>query len=415
MYNNVGKLIGYYRRKKYDQTKLTQFSQVGFVFFEDRLICAQSKLSIIENGKVRIPYPDEYDYLIKNLSDTPIDYQRVEVLYTDFTQKLFNTLQTETQTSLIAIQKFFLENLVVYDHVFYLRELNTLFACVFNAYLGKSLPHIDFLDDYLDCINCFPAEIQFFILDLSNLIIENYIPIKDVRDKVNGLLDQLTLDAPIVKILKASRNLRQLKLIDVQQKLKSILSDDLNDLLRFRIERLLFMIEIDGVDQLSKYPAFKNPALKYVHVNRFERCRPFLISGYLRYALKDYTGALADYHQAQIINPETVCFSLIFIGDCLYELKRMGDLNPYLYEAEKHIQHFSSLHKEVLIFFNIIHGAQNSPDESIQFKALFSNLSQLNSESPYIRIIRKHLLNYAKKNHKYKLIFDYELMMLDNT
>lgn len=415
MYNNVGRLIGYYRRKKYDQTKLTQFSQVGFVFYEDRLICAQSKLSIIENGKVRIPYPDEYDYLIKNLGDTPIDYMRVEVLYTDFTHHLFKSLQTEPQSSLFTLQKFFIENLVVYDHVFYLRELNKLFSCVLNAHLGKSLPHIDFLDDYLDCIDCFPPEIQFFILDLSNLIIENYIPIKDVRDKVNGLLDQLTLDAPIVKILKASRNLRQLKLIDVQQKLKSIESDDLNELLRFRIERLLFMIEIDGVDQLSKYPAFKNPALKYEQVNRFERCRPFLISGYLRYALKDYKGALEDYHQARVINPETVCFSLIFISDCLYELKRMGDLNPYLVEAKKHIQHFSLLHEEVLIFFNIINGAQKPNDESIQFKTLFSSLSQLNSESPYIRIIRKHLLNYAKKNHKYKLIFDYEMLMLDNS
>jgi tetratricopeptide (TPR) repeat protein len=140
-----------------------------------------------------------------------------------------------------------------------------------------------------------------------------------------------------------------------------------------------------------------------------------LISGYLHYALKDYERALDDYNQAQIINPESVCFSLIYISDCLYELRRMNELNNYLIEAKHHITHFSSLHTEVLDFFKIIWGTQNPNDEAGQFKALFTSLSQLNSESPYVRIIRKHLLNYAKKNHKYKLIFDYETMMLDNT
>jgi len=414
MYNNVGKLIGYYRRKKYDETKLTNFSQVGFVYYEHRLICAQSKLSIIENGKVRIPYPEEYFYLIKNLDFNSLDYTNIEPLFNEFTNQLFHFLQYQPITELKQLHIIYEQKLESYSDFFYLRELNGVFKATIQAHLGLSLPKISFLDDYLDALDCFPPKIQFLILDLANLIVENYIPYKDVRDKVNGLVDQLQMDAPIVKLLKASRNLRQLKLIDVQQKLKSIDADHLNELMKFRIQRLLFMIEIEDIEQLSKFSESQNPALRFTDINRFERCRPYLISGYLRYSLKDYVFALVDYKKALSINPESVCFAMIYISDCLYELKRTSELHPYLLDAQQYISHFSDLHRDVLKFFNVISGLQVSEDESLQFRSLFESLSQLNSESPYVRIIRKHLLNYAKKSHKYKLVFDYETMMLDN-
>ncbi len=414
MYNNVGKLIGYYRRKRYDETKQTNFSQVGFVYYEHRLICAQSKLSIIENGKVRIPYPEEYYYLIKNLDFNSLDYKTIAPLFNEFTDQLLHTLQFCPISDLHQLQTIYEQKLASYGDFFYLRELNGVFKATIQAHLGIALPSISFLDEYLDALDCFPQTVQFLILDLSNLIIENYIPYKEVRDKVNGLVDQLQLDAPIVKILKASRNLRQLRLIDAQQKLKSIDAEHLNELLKFRIQRLLFMIEIEDIEQLSKFSDAQNPALKFTNINRFERCRPYLISGYLRYSFKDYELALVDYKKAQSINPEAVCFSMIYISDCLYELKRTHELHLFLMDAEHHISHFSMLHKDILKFFNVISGLQVSEDESLQFRSLFESLAQLNSESPYVRIIRKHLLNYAKKSHKYKLVFDYETMMLDN-
>ncbi|KAF0225092.1 MAG: hypothetical protein FD179_1388 [Erysipelotrichaceae bacterium] len=414
MYNNVGKLIGYYRRKKYDETKLTNFSQVGFVYYEHRLICAQSKLSIIENGKVRIPYPEEYYYLIKNLDFNSLDYSTIESLYCEFTSQLLHSLQYCPISDLKKLQIVFEQKLEPYSNFFYLHELNEVFKATMNSHLGLALPNVSFLDDYLDALDCFPSSIQFLILDLANLIIENYIPYKEIRDKVNNLVDQLQLDAPIVKILKASRNLRQLKMIDVQQRLKSIDTDHLNELMKFRIQRLLFMIEIEDIEQLSKFSESQNPAIKFTNINRFERCRPYLISGYLRYFLKDYEFALMDYKKALSINPEAVCFSMIYISDCLYELKRTPELHPYLIDAQRYISHFSDLHTDVLKFFNVVSGLQISEDESNQFRSLFESLAQLNSVSPYVRIIRKHLLNYAKKTHKYKLIFDYETMMLDN-
>ena len=414
MYNNVGKLIGYYRKKMYDKTKLTNFSQVGFVFYGNRMICAQSKLSIIENGKIRIPYPDEYDYLIKNLGYTSTDFKNVDTLYTDFILKVLDVLQYQPEPELLDLQEIYNRQLKEFDEIFYLHELNFIIKATINAHLGISLPSIEFLDDYLDAMECFPNDVQFLILDLANLIVENYIPFREVRDKVNGLVDHLRLDAPIVQILKASRNLRQLKMIDVQQKIKLINTGALSHLLKFRIQRLLFMIEIESVEQLAGRSELLNPAVEFEDVNRFERCRPYVISGYLHYSFQDYANALNEYKNAQSINPEAVCFSLIYISDCLYELHIMDDLHPYLVEAEKHIRNFSTLHFEVSRFFNIITGLQKYDDESMQFKSLFKSLSQLNSDSPYVRIIRKHLLNYAKRSHKYKLIFDYELMMLDN-
>jgi tetratricopeptide (TPR) repeat protein len=414
MYNNVGKLIGYYRKKMYDKTKLTNFSQVGFVFYGDRMICAQSKLSIIENGKIRIPYPDEYDYLIKNLGYTSTDYKNVDTLYSDYITKIFDALQYQPEIALLDLLEIYNQQLKEFNDIFYLHELNFVIKATINAHLGVSLPNLEFLDNYLDALECFPNEVQFLILDLANLIVENYIPYKEVRDKVNGLVDHLHLDAPIVQILKASRNLRQLKMIDVQQKIKSIKTESLNNLMKFRIQRMLFMIEIESVDQLANRSELLNPAVEYEDINRFERCRPYVISGYLHYSFQNYEVALKEYKNAQAINPEAVCFSLIYISDCLYELHRMDDLRPYLIEAEKHIRNFSALHYEVDGFFNIITGMQKQDDESIQFRPLFKSLSQLNSDSPYVRIIRKHLLNYAKRTHKYKLIFDYELMMLDN-
>lgn len=414
MYNNVGKLIGYYRKKMYDKTKLTNFSQVGFVFYGNRMICAQSKLSIIENGKIRIPYPDEYDYLIKNLGYNSLDYRNVETQYIDFIAQILYTLQYQPEQRLLDLLEIYDRQLKRFDDTFYLHELNIIIKATINAHLGISLPDLGFLDIFLDALECFPNEIQFLILDLANLIVENYIPYKEIRDKVNSLVDRLQLDSPIVQILKASRNLRQLKMIDVQQKIKSIRSDSLSHLLKFRIQRLLFMIEIESVDQLANFSELLNPAVEFEDVNRFERCRPYVISGYLHYSYQNYAKALSEYQNALLINPQAVCFSLIYISDCLYALRRMDELHPYLIEAEKHITSFSVLHYEVLRFFNIITGLQNYDDESIQFRSLFKSLSQLNSDSPYVRIIRKHLLNYAKRTHKYKLIFDYELMMLDN-
>lgn len=414
MYNNVGKLIGYYRKKMYDKTKLTNFSQVGFVFYGNRMICAQSKLSIIENGKIRIPYPDEYDYLIKNLGYKSIDYRNVDMLYSDFFTLILNTLQYQPESALLELMKTYDNQLKQFDDIFYLNELNRIITYTIHAHLGISLPDLEFLDVFMDALECFPHDVQFFILDLANLVAENYIPYKEVRDKINGLVDHLKLDAPIVQILKASRNLRQLKMIDVQHKIKSIKTDSLSHLLMFRIQRLLFMIEIESVDQLAGSRDLLNPAIEFEDVNRFERCRPYIISGYLHYSYQDYGYALKEYQNAQAINPQAVCFSLIYISDCLYELHRMNDLHLYLIEAQKNIELFSPLHFEVSRFFNIITGLQKYDDESLQFKALFKSLSQLNSDSPYVRIIRKHLLNYAKKTHKYKLIFDYELMMLDN-
>lgn len=414
MYNNVGKLIGYYRKKMYDKTKRTNFSQVGFVFYGERMICAQSKLSIIENGKVRIPYPDEYDYLIKNLGYSSIDYINVDTLYTNFIAEVFNVLQYQPELAFLGLLEKYNQQLSEFDDIFYLRELNFVIKATIDAHLGISLPNLEFLDDYLDALKCYPKVVQLLILDLANLIVENYIPYKGIRDKVNGLVDQFDLDAPIVQILKASRNLRQLKMIDVQKKIKSIKTDTLNHLLKFRIQRLLFMIEIESVDQLVNSTDILNPAVEYKDINRFERCRPYVISGYLHYSFKEYTKAIHEYKNAMLINPEAVCFCLIYISDCLYELHRMDDLGPFLDEAEKHIRYFSALHYDVSCFFNIITRAQKCDDESIQFRSLFKSLSQLNSDSPYVRIIRKHLLNYAKRTHKYKLIFDYESMMLDN-
>jgi hypothetical protein len=414
MYNNVGKLIGFYRKKMYEKTKLTHFSQVGFVFYGNRMICAQSKLSIIENGKIRIPYPDEYDYLIMNLGYKPMDYAKVDTLYNDFVAEVFSTLQYQPEKAFSGLLDKYNERLAKFDDIFYLRELNIIIKATIDAHLGISLPNPDFLDDYLDALECYPNIVRFLILDLANLIVENYNPFKEVRDKVYGLVDRLDLDAPTVLILKASRNLRQLKMIDVQQKIKSIKSDSLSHLLKFRIQRLLFMLEIESVDQLTNRSDLNNPAIEFEDVNRFERCRPYIISGYLHYSFQDYKKALLEYGNAQAINPEAVCFSLIYVSDCLYELRRMSEIGPYLVETEKHIGHFSQLHREVATFFNIISGIQKCDDESIQFKALFKSLSQLNSDSPYVRIIRKHLLNYSKRSHKYKLIFDYESMMLDN-
>lgn len=414
MYNNVGKLIGYYRKKMYDETKSTIFNQVGFVFYGNRRICAQSKLSIIENGKIRIPYPDEYDYLIKNLGFNPADYRDVDTLYSDFIAQILDVLQYQPELALLDLLEIYHCRLKEFNDIFYLHELNLIITATINAHLGISLPDLDFLDVFLEALECFPHEVQFLILDLANLIVENYFPYKEIREKVNGLVDSLHLDAPIVQILKASRYLRQLKMFDVQQKIKSIKTDALSHLLKFRIQRLLFMIEIESVDQLAKSRELLNPAFEFEDVNRFERCRPYIISGYLHYSFQDYEHALEEYENARSINPQAVCFSLIFISDCLYELHRMIDLHSYLIEAQKHIASFSPLHYEVSEFFNIITGLQRFDDEAVQFRALFKSLSQLNSDSPYVRIIRKHLLNYAKKTHKYKLIFDYELMMLDN-
>lgn len=414
MYNNVGMLIGYYRKKLLGETKLAKYNQSEFVKFGDQIICTQPKLSLIENGKVKIPKPKEYELLIKNLGYQSAQYHDLEARYNDFTHTLIDSLQYEDHVEFEKLRYIFDSEFSIYDGLFYLDEVNEIIKGTLEAQTGMALPKIDFLKKYLDSIECFSDDIQVLILDLANLIVENYVPLKEMRIQVNTLVEQCKVDLPMVSILKAGRNVRQLKFIKAQEELRNLSTDDLNDLMKFRVDRLLYMIEVEHANQLTDSITSKNPSLKYPTVNRFERCRPFSSSAYIRYTLKDFKGALSDYENAIFINPEAACFNLVYIADCLFETNQTDLLESKINLAKQHIHYYSQLSHDTLDFFEVLYGAESVKKQYYNFTSLFENLSKLNSDSPYVLIIRKHLLNYVKQNHKYKLIFDFETKLLNN-
>lgn len=414
MYNNVGMLIGVCRKKLLIETKQPTFNQSKFIRAGDQIICTQPKLSLIENGKVKIPKPEEYELLIQNLGFKAAPYHDLEGRYNDLTDRLIQALQFKDPTELEILKHIVEREFSMNDGFFYLSEVNEIFRATIDAQMGLLLPKINFLKKYLDSIACFPLDIQILILDLSNLIVENYVPLKEMRAQVNSLVDQCKADYPLVSILKAGRNVRQLKFIKAQVELRKLQIDDLNDLMKFRIERLLYMIEVEHANQLTETIATKNPSLKYPGINRFERCRPFSSSAYIRYAFKDFERALTDYDSAISINPEAACFNLIYIADCLFETNQTHLLESRINLAKQVIHSFSSLHHYTLNFFEVLYGTDISRKIQYDFSPFFDTLSKLNSDSPYVLIIRKHLLNYVKKNHRYKLIYDFETSMQNN-
>lgn len=414
MYNNVGMLIGHYRKKLLSETKLAKYNQSEFVKSSDQIICTQPKLSLIENGKVKIPKPKEYELLIKNLGYQSAQYHDLEAQYSDFTYKLINALQFEYQGELDKLKRIFDSEFSIFDGFFYLNEVNEIIRSTIDAQTGLKLPRIEFLKKYLDSIECFSDDIQVMILDLSNLIVENYVPLREMRTQVNALVEECKVDLPMVSILKAGRNVRQFKFIKAQEELRNLSTDDLNDLMKFRIERLLYMIDVEHANQLTDSITSKNPSLKYPTVNRFERCRPFSSSAYIRYTLKDFKGALSDYENAILINPEAACFNLVYIADCLFETNQNDLLESKINLAKQHIRNYSQLNHDTLDFFEVLYGAESEKKQYYNFTSLFESLSKLNSDSPYVLIIRKHLLKYVKNNHRYKLIFDFETKLQNN-
>lgn len=414
MYNNIGMYIGHKRKNILKETKLEKYSQSEFIKFGDKIICTQPKLSLIENGKIKIPNYGEYELLINNLGLKSAPYFELEELYNEFAHNLLFSLQYQDHSTLMKFKHIFEESFSKFNDVFYLNDVNEILSACINAQLGISLPNSEFLIMYLDAYTCFPEDIQILILDTSNLIIENYFPLKNMRTRLNTLIEQSSSEEPLMSILKAGRNVRQLKLFEAQDKLLKLNIDGLNELMKFRIERLLYMIEIDHVNPLTDNIITKNPSLKYQDINRFERCRPFSSTATIRYTHKAYEEALVDYENAISINDEAACFNIIYIADCLYETNRIHLLRPKIELARKYSHHYSRLTNDILNFFEEIYDIGSEKVKYKGFELLFESLAQLNSDSPYVIIVRKHLLSFISKNHRYKLIYDFDMKMQNN-
>jgi hypothetical protein len=415
MYNNIGMYIGHKRKNILKETKFEKYSQSEFIKFGNITICTQPKLSLIENGRIKIPNFREYELLINNLGFKSVPYFELEELYNEFSHNLLLSLQYQDHSSLLKFKLIFEESLSKFNDVFYINDVNEILSACINAQLGISLPNSEFLVKYLDAYDCFPENIQILILDTSNLIIENYFPLKNMRIRLNTLIEQSSSEEPLMSILKAGRNVRQLKLFEAQDKLAKLKNDDLNDLMKFRIERLLYMVEIDHTYPLTQNITTNNPSLKYLDVNRFERCRPYSSSATIRYTHRDFNGAIDDYEKAISINDEAACFNMIYITDCLHEMKRIDLLGPKINIARKYTHQYSRLNNDVISFFEEIYEIGFEKVNYNGFGLLFESLAQLNSDSPYVMIVRKHLLNYVGKNHRYKLIYDFDMKMQNSS
>lgn len=408
MFKNVGKLIGFYRKQKLDSTKDPKYTQVNFIKYEHRDICSQSKLSDLENGKIKIPYPDEYQSLIKNLDFIPIDYIKVKDSYDDFVNRLLYRLQYKNTESLNSLIDEFDTNLLKYDSYFYLHELNEIIKFTFNHIKGISLPNAESYEFYLDSIQCYNNDIQCLILNLAYIILENYNPSISARERITSLIESSKLSNPLIQILKATLHFRQSNFKRVNKILSLIDIEKLNDYSKFKIERLQFMMKTERVFHPEQLSLIHNPSKIYNDVNRFELCRPYLHIATLYYSFKEYFLAIEHYQESIRINSEVSCLNLIYIFDCLYELNRLNEFENYSKISDLHLNKFTQLHRDIREFCLALSNNFSTILDSAMLNSLITNLSILNKESPYIYIIRKHLLLNIAMTHKYRIIYDFE-------
>jgi len=410
MYNNVGRMIGFYRNKSYEATKSQEFTQKLFSRLNSRVICTQSKLSLIENGRVELPYLDEYQYLVTKLDRRFIDYNSIKQLYVDFTNLLLYCIQYQTSLDLKEMNLIFERDFKKYDDFFYLKEVNDMFQYTFDVLLDRSLIDVDQATLCLDMSDCFPDEVKVLIFSLVLLVIENYSPSSPMITQYNSKINTLRLDnCPLLKIMLANLKIRQLKIIKAQKELRSLLDYPISNLLKFRVSRLLYAVEIQQEESLEKALLIQNPSEIYSGVNRFEYYRSYLPLAYFCYDHGYYEKALHNYQLSVSINPESSCFSMIFICDCMLELKQYNELPLFLSIAQQSLNRFSPLHTIVHGFFTLFISENPKDLAQLNFILLFSELGKLHSNSPYISIIRRYLLKYIGKAHTYKLLYDFEM------
>lgn len=407
MYNNIGKLIGFYHKREFDTSKNPKYAQSNFIIFNGRRICSQSKLSSIENGKPKNPYAEEYHYLINNLDFRAMDYFSVENVYNDYLYRLLNCVQFESNMQLEFLYQEFESLLHGYREYFYLHELNEVIVLTFNLIKGISLPTDLQFEFYMDSYNCYSIELQCLIMNFAYLFVENYNPNRSAREKVNELIMNSQICEPLVDILKATLYLRTGNFIKTDEILSSIKKSELSNYLTFKIERLQFMMRSELVTHQTQLMQIQNPSDKYNEINLFERSRTHLHLATLYFSFKEFDLAFTFYKESILINPEIACVSFIYVFDCLYELNRLNELDKFEAISSIHLNRFTQLHAEVRSLC-ISLAKNHSPLNTRFMNSLFTNLSSLNRESPYVHIVRKHLLKYVARTHRYKLIYDFE-------
>lgn len=414
MYQNVGKLIGFYRKQKWENTKDSKYVQINFIKFDQCLICSQSKLSFIENGNIKNPYPEEYHSLITNLGFQSLDYFNVESNYEVFLSKLLYTIQYDNTESLNELVIEFENNLERYNSFFYLSNVNEIIKFTFNYLKSVSLPDMDNFDFYIKSIDCYSKDIQCLILNLAYLLVENYNPSHEARNQITTLILNTKINNPLIEILKATLYLRQRNFKIVNKILSLIDFDMLNNYLKFKIERLRFMMETENVDEIKHLLSIQNPSYRYFEINRFEYCRTFMHTATLLYSFKEFFLSFEQYQKAIRINPEVSCLSLIYLFDCLYESNQLNIFDGFYNLSKLYLDKYTQLHRDISEFCYTLSNNYSTSIYSELLNSLFANLSTLNRESPYIQIVRKHLMIHVTKTHKYKIIYDLEKCFFDS-
>jgi hypothetical protein len=407
MYQYVGMMIGHYRKKAFDETKLPLYNQNHFIQNKNSNICSQSKLSLIENGKVLVPYPEEYVGLINKLDRHFFEYEQVMDLYEDFVSQLLNAIQYQTLVELKQLEHRFNIELSKYSSFFYLSEVNRIIEATFNVLLDRSLIDTKHTSDLLEMSHCFPDTIRILIYNLAFIVVENYTD-QTLAHLLMVKVDKFKSNEPIISIFKMNLKVRKAKIISAQRELLKLKELSLSELLKFRIDRLLYVVEVQHVDSVEDALKLQNPADNYLDVNRYEKYKAHMALAYFCYDETNYKEALTHYQKGITLDPEASGFALIFICDCLSELEKIDELNSFLINSKPYLHLFPSITTLIHSFFSSYVDNELGRSNSIDIDDLSNALAQVPLDNPYVLIIRKYIIKYVKRTHSYKLLFDFE-------
>jgi len=203
-------------------------------------------------------------------------------LYEDFVSQLLNTIQYQTLVELKQLEHRFNIELSKYSSFFYLGEVNRIIEATFNVLLDRSLIDTEHISDLLEMSHCFPDIIRILIYNLAFIVVENYTD-QTLAHLLMIKVDKFKSNEPIISIFKMNLKVRKAKIISAQRELLKLKELSLSELLKFRIDRLLYAVEVQHVDSVEDALKLQNPADNYLDVNRYEKYKTHMALAYFCY------------------------------------------------------------------------------------------------------------------------------------
>lgn len=409
----IGVLIG--RNRKYLlKHESNNFNQRQFTIYKDYPICSQSTLSRIENG-FDFSYEEVIEVLINKLgfsySNNQEDYNELFKLADIYVELLIYKDNNQLQ----LFEKKFGAFYQKHKFNFYISQSLEILGISLKYYIHSELPNIDKIEEM---IFYFPNQSNLFNLILKDIIVW-FLEISPFKSDSIGkyLLNNFIIDNSCIlnMILNANISIRNGDLIKAIRLLDKTQDISINNLTRFRINRLYLLIHINI---LKTYDDFKVDYLDFEFnsddIPKFELAKLYHLHGIVNIYKKDYIEAFENFNLSHSIYEPISVISMQFMVE-IYRKNQNFDIQLFLQKMNMHINGYPKYYKNQFRLFEIIYIEKDYP-KGIKFieKNLAIDLKNIKLRNLQFSIFESQLIELVSKTNTYKSVYDFYIITQDS-